>query len=251
MFMPQHVLLHLSFTDYHPSCSSSCCCCCASTYLITLLARSAFDWCRCNKTFHPQWPLISIHSPFSLFSLKLISLFKCDSCAIQSFSLIVPSCPSLSLYLKLHPELLIPFLILIQFSVFESLLGVKAIINHIAHAHYKTLFYYYRIRRKQTTRIWRRSRSRNRRRGRQRWWRINFGAQSKQKLRNCLAIGFHFDWSAIYYASNYRVNVASSAKFNELLRTNSLFTASLIMVHMFAIVIVIVSLCLVIVILLC
>lgn len=188
----------------------------------------------------------SIHSLFPLFSLKLISLFKCDSCAIQSFSLIVPSCPSLSLYLKLHPELLIPLLILIQFSVFESLLGVKAIINHNAHAHYKTLFYYYRIRRKQTTGIWRRIRRR-----RQRCWRINFGAQSKQKLRNCLAIGFHFDWSAIYYASNYRVNVASSAKFNELLRTNSLFTASLIMVHMFAIVIVIVILCLVIVILLC
>lgn len=45
--------------------------------------------------------------------------------------------------------------------------------------------------------------------------------------------------------------MASSAKFNELLRTNSLFTASLIMVHMFAVVNVIGILCLVIVILLC
>lgn len=46
---PQHVLFHLSFTDYHPVLLVVqvvvvvVVVACASTYLITLLARQAFD----------------------------------------------------------------------------------------------------------------------------------------------------------------------------------------------------------------
>lgn len=182
--------------------------------------------------------------PPTAYHRNSISLIKCDSCPTLSCSLIVPSrrLPLFSNYASNYTQN-IWFAFWFRFSF-----RIKAKINQIAHAHYKTLFYYYQFRHKQTSGI--SIKSKTKPKGKKLTKKGNKETKLEGKHTHTQQIAWrsgsiwldplfgkalfiHCDLLRLQLSSQVQSSTSSS-------RSNSLFTASLIMVHMFRLVIVVI-----------